>query len=121
MIEDLRCPKCGAPYKQRVPDWVTCVQCSYCKTAILIQKKTGATSTTKIVRIEEVVEEQKTKPFSLAEFSEFMKTKGYLLDPVSGLLKMGQFVVSVSDDGIVEGPEPCRTRAEKWISKYMKQ
>jgi len=120
MSQELRCPKCGAHYTQRIPEWVTCVQCSYCKTSILIQRKTEDAHTTKIIRIEEVVAPQKAKTFSLAEFSEFMKKKGYLLDPISGLLKMGQFVICISEDGVLEGQEPYRTRAERWISEYMK-
>jgi hypothetical protein len=118
--EELRCPKCGAHYTQKVPEWVTCVQCSYCNTAILVPRKNTETSTTKIIRIEEVVTKPPTKVFSLSEFSEFMRRRGYLLDPISGLLKMGQIVISINEDGVAEGPEPYRAKVEKWVSEYMK-
>jgi len=117
MAQEVRCPQCGAFYKGNIPDWVTSVQCSYCKTAILIDRRDKTTpQVTKVVYVEEVPQ----KSFSLAGFSEFMRKKGYSVDPVSGLLRMGPAVVCVSEGGNVEGPEPYRTRTEKWIADYMK-
>jgi DNA-directed RNA polymerase subunit RPC12/RpoP len=118
MSEELKCPKCGAYYNKKIPDWVTCVQCPYCNTAILIPKKATTQQISKVVYIEEISKPQKT--FRLADFSEFMRKKGYFLDPISGLLKMGSVVVCISEDGSVEAPEPYKTKAEKWIAEYMK-
>lgn len=123
MSQELRCPKCGAHYTKKVPEWVTCVQCDYCNTAILVQRKSLDTQVHETVVIKEIVREAVVEPskvFVLAEFSKFMKQKGYILDPISGLLKMGQIIISISEEGLVEGPEPYRTRAEKWLAEYMK-
>jgi len=119
MLEELKCPRCSAPYKKKIPEWVTCIQCENCGTAILIPRRETGSQVTKLVYVEEVVAKP-PKMFSLVEFSEFMRRKGYALDPISGLLKMGSIVISVSEEGVVEGPEPYRTRTEKWIAEYMK-
>jgi DNA-directed RNA polymerase subunit RPC12/RpoP len=120
MVEEIKCPHCGAPYKKRVPEWVTSLQCPYCGAAILIPKKEENVRVSKIIYVEEVTSKPQ-KTFSLTEFSEFMRKKGYVLDPISGALKMGTAIVYISEEGTVEGPEPYKTRAEKWISEYMKQ
>jgi DNA-directed RNA polymerase subunit RPC12/RpoP len=124
MSQELKCPKCGAHYKKTVPEWVTCVQCEYCRTAILVQRKNSDSRGSERVVVKEIVRETVEKPpkvFCLTEFSEFMRQKGYALDPVSGLLKLGQIMISISEGGVVEGPEPYRTRAERWLTEYMKK
>jgi hypothetical protein len=63
-------------------------------------------------------ERPKTEAFCLADFAKFMRTKGYTVDHCSGLMKMGQAVICINQDGSVDGPEPFRTRAEKWVSQY---
>jgi DNA-directed RNA polymerase subunit RPC12/RpoP len=120
MAEEIRCPHCGAPYRKKVPEWVTSLQCPYCGTAILIPKKETDSKISKIIYVEETSSKPQ-KSFSLADFSEFMRKKGYVVDPVSGALKMGTAILYISEEGIVEGPEPYKTRAEKWISEYMRQ
>lgn len=119
MAEGIICPRCGAPYTQKVPEWVTTVQCPYCGTAIIIPKKGTSSQVSKIMYIEEVASTPQ-KIFSIADFSEFMRKKGYVLDPISGALKMGSVIVYVGEDGSVEGPEPYKTKAEKWVAEYMK-
>jgi len=119
MLEELKCPRCSAPYRKKIPEWVTCIQCENCGTAILIPRKETSSQVTKVVYVEEVVKKPQ-KVFCLAEFAEFMRRKGYTLDPVSGILQMGTVVLSISEDGVVEGREPHRTRIEKWIAEYMK-
>lgn len=120
MVEEIRCPHCGAPYKNKVPDWVTSLQCPYCGAAILIPKGETSSRVSKIIYVEEVTPKPQ-KTFSLIDFSEFMRKKGYVVDPISGALKMGTVIVYISEEGIVDGPEPYKTRAEKWINEYMKQ
>lgn len=119
MSAEVICPNCKAPYKGKVPEWVTSVQCPYCQTAILIPRKENSPKISKVIYIEDVTSKPQ-KTFCLSDFSDFMRKKGYALDPVSGLLKMGPVVLCVDENGAVEGPEPYRTKAEKWIAEYMK-
>jgi hypothetical protein len=119
MSQALRCPSCGAPYKGRVPDWVSYVKCSYCDCVIPVPKKEPPSQPQQIIAISAYAT-RPPKTFDLSEFSVFMKRKGYDVDPVSGGVKMGSATIYISVDGIVEGPEPSRTRMEKWVSEYMK-
>jgi DNA-directed RNA polymerase subunit RPC12/RpoP len=114
---EVLCPHCKAPYKGKIPEWVTTVQCPYCQTAILIPRKQNDLKISKVIYVEATPKSQKA--FCLSGFSDFMRKKGYALDPVSGLLKMGPVILYVEEKGSVEGPEPYRTKAEKWIAEYM--
>jgi hypothetical protein len=66
------------------------------------------------------IETKPPKAFDLSEFSDFMRKRGYTVDPISGSVKMGPATIYVNQDGTVEGQEPYRTRMEKWVSEYMK-
>lgn len=119
MAQELRCPNCGAYYKGRVADWVSYVKCTYCNTSIPVPKKETPSQPQQIIAITaSAIRPPKT--FDLSKFSDFMRRKGYALDPVSGVVKVGPATVYISVDGIVEGPEPYRTRMERWVSEYMK-
>jgi len=117
LLEALICPNCSAPYRKKIPEWVTRVTCEHCGAQFTTSKKTveGASS---VVHVELVTEPPKS--FCLTEFSEFMKKKGYAVDPVSGAFRIGPTIIYVSEDGVAEGSEPHRTKVEKWISEYMK-
>ena len=119
MLEALKCPNCGAPYTKKVPHWVTSVRCDHCGCQILIGKSDDRSQLVKVIGTAEEIQ-AKNKTFCLTKFAEFMRSKGFVLDPVSGLLKLGHATVSISEDGVVDGPEPFRTRAERWVSEYMK-
>jgi DNA-directed RNA polymerase subunit RPC12/RpoP len=119
MLEALKCPNCGAPYAKKVPQWVTSVRCEHCGCQILIGKGSDRSQTVRVIHIAEETP-PKNKTFCLTKFAEFMRSKGYALDPVSGLLKLGHATISISEDGVVDGPEPFKARAERWVSEYMK-
>jgi hypothetical protein len=117
LLEALMCPNCSAPYRKKIPQWATCVKCENCGTQFIIHRKeTGGVS--RVVRLEVVSEHPKS--FCLVEFSEFMKKRGYTVDPVSGGFKIGPVIIYVSEDGVAEGSEPHRTKVERWILEYMK-
>jgi DNA-directed RNA polymerase subunit RPC12/RpoP len=118
MVEELKCPRCGAHYTKNVPEWLSYVKCPYCKASIPIPKQ-------KITQPQQVVviappEAKPKKTFRLQNFCEFISKKGYTADHVSGIVKMGSATLYINEDGSVEGPEPFRTRMEKWIFEYMK-
>lgn len=119
MTEKLRCPNCGAHYTGNVPEWLSYVKCPYCGASIPIPKKETQQQSQQVI----VVTPSEAKPkktFVLSDFSEFISKKGYVMDPVSGVAKMGSATLYIDENGTVEGPEPYRTKMEKWISEYMK-
>ena len=119
MVEELKCPRCGAYYTGHVPDWLSYVKCTYCQTSIPIPKG-GMQQQPQQVIVVAPTESKLKKTFRLQDFSDFISKKGYVVDAVSGVVKMGPATLYINEDGSVEGPEPFRTKMERWIAEYMK-
>jgi KaiC/GvpD/RAD55 family RecA-like ATPase len=61
-----------------------------------------------------------TKVFNICDFAAFLYKRGIkAFDPVSGILKLGSQEICITDEGVVDGPEPLKLRAEKWIEEFM--
>lgn len=106
--ENLRCPNCGAYYKDEVPKWVSYVKCGYCGATIL-------------VKAEEKTSASKTKTFEVNGFAKFLAKKGCTFDPISGMIKMGNVYVQVDERGSVSGPLPQKRTVERWIEEYLEE
>jgi KaiC/GvpD/RAD55 family RecA-like ATPase len=60
------------------------------------------------------------KVFNICDFAAFLYKRGIkAFDPVSGILKLGSQEICITDEGVVDGPEPLKLRAEKWIEEFM--
>ena len=119
VTQELRCPRCGANYSGNVTEWLSYVKCSYCGASIPIPKKEMQVPQQVIV-VAPPEDKRKPKKFVLCDFAEFISKKGYSMDPISGVVVMGPATLYINENGTVEGPEPFRTKMEKWIYEYMK-
>jgi len=118
MPEPLRCPKCGAYYTGKVPEWVLYVKCEYCGTSIPVPKSEKISPQQPVV-VYVQAKQKKAKNFVLSDFCDFMKRKGYQADAVSGVIKIGTTILYVDGQGNVEGPEPYKSRIENWIHVFL--
>jgi hypothetical protein len=65
-------------------------------------------------------EEPNFKDFNRFEFQVFLNRRNVnMFDPVSGIVKVSGTEVVVNEDGSVEGPEPLKSRVERWIRDFM--
>jgi len=113
----LRCENCGAFYKGSISPYQKLVRCQNCGCIIKIYPDESTLKKRVLVR-EVVVEPCKT--FKIDEFAAFLIKRGIkTFDPVSGVLKLGSHEVYVTKEGVVEGPEPLKSRVEKWIRIFM--
>jgi hypothetical protein len=110
------CEHCGAPYKGTVAPHQKTVKCQHCGCAIKVDD--GLTGREKLL-IKEVVVET-SRAFSIEDFAGFLFKRGIkTFDPGSGILQFGSQQACVSEEGIVEGPEPLKLRVEKWIEMFL--
>lgn len=114
-----RCPNCGAYYKKAIPKWVSYVKCEYCGATIPVPSTDNQSPIDTVVVY--VSPRSKKKEFDLREFCIFLSKKGFNADPGSGAVEIAGAVVYVDEEGNVEGPEPYRTKIEKWIYTYMNE
>jgi hypothetical protein len=116
----LRCENCGAPYRDSISQYQKFVKCQHCG-CILRANPSEARSGEKKLIIREVVMES-SRTFDINQFAAFLVRRGVKdFDPVSGILKLGSQQAGVTDDGMVTGPEPLKTRAEKWVQIFMSE
>lgn len=103
----LRCENCGAVYKGKISGYSNFVKCTYCDSVIVVSKRSDESSITR-------------KEFNIEQFKTFLSRRGVnAFDPVSGILQSGNQEVVVDVDGAISGPEPLKSRAEKWLHKFM--
>lgn len=110
------CDICGAPYRGVVPPHQKTVKCQHCGCAIRV---TNDSVGEKTFVIKEVAVER-CRDFNIEDFAKFLMKRGIkTFDPGSGILQLGSQQACVSEEGIVEGPEPLKLRAEKWIQMFL--
>jgi len=103
----LRCENCGAVYTGKISSYSKFVKCPYCDSVIVVSTESDESSITR-------------KEFSIEQFKTFLSRRGVnTFDPVSGILQSGNQTVVVDGDGAISGPEPLKSRAEKWLHKFM--
>lgn len=116
----LRCENCGASYKGPISPYTRFVKCEYCGNVINVSENKSRTQP--IVKPVAVYEEPGSarKTFSLEGFNSFLVRKGVkTFDSVSGILRLGNQEAIVYEDGAVSGPEPLRSRVERWVHEFM--
>ena len=114
----IQCENCGAFYRGSVSPYQKFVKCQHCGSALKVPSDKLDGTSKKTIITETVVEACKT--FKIDEFAKFLTKRGITTyDPVSGILKLGPQQVCINDEGTVEGPEPLRSRVERWIQTYM--
>lgn len=105
----LKCQNCGATYKGKISPFSKSITCPYCYSAIVVSSAGP-------------VEAGARKEFDIEQFKAFLGKRGIsTFDTISGILKLGNQEVVIDGDGAVSGPEPLRSRAEKWLYKFMTQ
>lgn len=118
--KELRCPNCGAYYKKEVPKWVSYVKCEYCGATIPVPSPNDRSPIDTVV-VYVSPQPKKKKEFDLREFCIFLSKKGFNADPGSGAIEIAGTIVYVDEEGNVDGPEPYKTKIEKWIYMYMNE
>ncbi len=109
------CENCGATYKGPISPYSKFVKCPYCNSVIQISKEVGTVA--KRVVYEEVVS---TNDFNINKFASFLYERGIKsFDPISGILSLRNQEVTVNGDGSISGPEPLKSRVEKWVQIFM--
>ncbi len=99
------CENCKAPYSGPISPLSRFVKCSYCNSVIKISDERAFVT---------------GKVFSIDSFGSYLVKRGIrTFDPVSGIIRLGNQEVSVSQDASVNGSEPLKTRVEKWILQFM--
>jgi len=119
-MSTVNCPNCGAPVEGNVPIWILSVQCRYCGASIRLSRDDGRPSESH-ESVGPIPPSGRPQMFDLREYSDFMRRRGYQMDPVSGALQVGSVTVYVNSDGNVDGPESVKRKVHKWIYEYMKQ
>ncbi len=105
----LICKNCKAVYRGKISPYSKFVRCTYCNSVIVIP---GAEAHKDIAR----------KEFNIEQFKTFLAKRGISsFDTVSGILRFRNQEITVDEDGTISGPEPLKSRAEKWIYKFMSQ
>lgn len=103
----LVCDNCGAVYKGKISSYSKFVKCPYCDSVIVVSVASQETDTAQ-------------KEFDIEHFKAFLSQRGVnTFDPVSGILRFGNQEVLVDADGAISGPEPLKSRAEKWLHIFM--
>ncbi|MDG6914256.1 MAG: hypothetical protein JRN34_00890 [Nitrososphaerota archaeon] len=118
MINSIKCPNCGAPYKGAVLSWVDFVKCTYCGSNIKVPRNapTVIVATQGVAQLEPV-----KKAFSRDGFSKYLLMKKGVksFDSISGTLILNNRSVIVDDAGTVSGENPLRGMVERWIAEFM--
>lgn len=116
----LRCENCGAPYRESISPYQKFVKCQHCGCVLRVNPSEVKSGEKRLIVRETVIETSRT--FDINQFAAFLVKRGVKsFDPVSGVLKVGSQQVCVSDEGAVIGPDPLKTRAEKWIQIFMSE
>jgi len=103
----LVCENCGAVYKGKISSYSKFVRCPYCDSVIMVSPTSHKTDSAQ-------------KEFNIEQFRTFLSRRGVnTFDPVSGILQCGNQEVAVDADGAISGPEPLKSRAEKWLHIFM--
>jgi repressor of nif and glnA expression len=112
----LVCKNCKAIYKGKISPYSRFVKCTYCDSVIVVPSTEHKTDTARLANEKNIT----CKEFSTEQFEAFLVKKGIkTFDKVSGILKFGNQEVVVDQDGTISGPEPLRSRVEKWLHKFM--
>lgn len=116
----IKCEHCGAPYRGSISPYQKFVRCENCRGIIRVNPDESATTKKRLLVRETFIESSKT--FKINEFTAFLSRRGVnSFDPVSGVLRLGAQQVHISTEGAVEGPEPLKSRADKWIHIFMSE
>lgn len=103
----LVCENCGAVYKGKISRYSKFVRCPYCDSVIMVSPASRKTDIAQ-------------KEFNIEQFKTFLSQRGVnTFDPVSGILQFGNQEVVVDADGAISGPEPLKSRTEKWLHIFM--
>ena len=103
----LVCKNCKAVYKGEISPYSKFVKCPYCGSVIVVSGVARPQA-------------DAGKEFSAEQFKAFLAKRGIsTFDTVSGILSFGNQEVTVHEDGTVSGPNPLKSRVEKWLYKFM--
>jgi len=112
----LVCKNCSAVYKGKISSYSRFVKCTYCNSVIVVPSAEHKTAAARLTNEKSITH----KEFNTEQFEAFLVKKGIkTFDKVSGILKLGNQEVVVDQDGTISGPEPLRSRVEKWLHKFM--
>lgn len=117
---NIKCEHCGAPYRGSISPYQKFVHCENCGSVIRVNLDESTTMKKRLLVRETFIEP--SKAFKINEFTAFLSRRGVnSFDPVSGVLRLGSQQVCISTEGVVEGPEPLKSRVEKWIHIFMSE
>ena len=103
----LVCENCGAVYSGKISSYSKFVKCPYCDAVIVVSVGSRDADIS-------------GKEFDIAQFKTFLSRRGVnTFDTVSGILRCGTQEVVVDADGAISGPDPLKSRAEKWLHQFM--